>query len=221
MSLAVPPPVSTTTPEKPKPRLRGWIHQWASLASVATGATLIAVTAATVGSRAALATAVYSATVTLLFGTSAMYHRITWGPRWRAWMKRLDHSMIFVFIAGTYTPFALLVLPGNTGAAVLAVVWGGALVGVTVKVIEPGGSRWLSVPCYLGLGYVAVFVLPALLLAGVAAFVLILVGGAIYSAGAFFYGLRRPDPLPHVFGYHELFHLCTVVAAMCHYVAVW
>lgn len=204
-----------------RPRLRGWLHAFAFPVSLAAGATLVAVVARTVGTRAAFATGVYALTVSLLFGTSALYHRVTWRPQARAIMKRLDHSMIFMFIAGTYTPFSLLVLPHRTGSVVLGVVWGGALVGVAVKMIRPGGSRWFSVPIYLALGWVAIFVLPALLHAGVVALVLLLAGGAMYTAGGVIYGLRRPDPIPAVFGYHEVFHLCTVVAALCHYVAVW
>jgi hemolysin III len=137
-------------------------------------------------------------------------------------MARLDHSMIFVFIAGTYTPFAVLTLPSRTGDVVLAVVWIGAAVGLTVRSAWQSAPRWLAVPLYLGLGWVAVFFLPELLRhGGVAAFVLMLTGGALYTVGAVVYGLRRPDPLPQVFGFHEVFHLCTVVAAICHYIAVW
>lgn len=204
-----------------RPRLRGWLHAGAFPISIAAGVTLVAVAGSTESARAGLATAVYALTVSLLFGTSALYHRVVWQPRARALMKRLDHSMIFVFIAGTYTPFSLLVLPHPTGAVVLGVVWGGAFVGTAIKMAQPGGPRWVSVPIYLALGWVAVFVLPALLHAGVAALVLILAGGLVYTFGGIVYGLRRPDPAPTVFGYHEVFHLCTIVAAICHYIAVW
>ena len=130
--------------------------------------------------------------------------------------------MIFVFIAGTYTPFALLAMPERTGRIVLAVVWFGALGGVLLKTSWITAPRWLSVPLYLGLGWVAVFVLPSLLRhGGVAAFVLIIAGGLLYTFGGIVYGLKRPDPWPRTFGYHEVFHLCTVVAATCHMVAVW
>lgn len=204
-----------------RPRMRGWLHACAFPVSLVAGATLVAVVAPTVGSRAAVATSIYALTVSLLFGTSALYHRVTWQPRARAIMKRLDHSMIFVFIAGTYTPFSLFVLQHTTGTVVLAVVWGGAFAGTALKMARPGGSRWMSVPIYLALGWVAIFVLPALLHAGVVTLTLILAGGAIYTAGALVYATRRPDPRPAVFGYHEVFHLCTIVAALCHYVAVW
>ncbi|MET8761078.1 hemolysin III family protein [Lentzea sp. NPDC004782] len=216
---------TATTPPQPglRPRLRGWLHFWSFITSVATGATLIALAASTVSARAALATSVYGLTVLGLFGVSALYHRVTWkSDRVRTWMKRLDHSMIFVFIAGTYTPFALLAMNPGTGRVVLAVVWIGAVLGVTLKLAWPHAPRWLGVPIYIALGWVAVFVLPELLHhAGVAALVLLLVGGALYTVGAVFYATRWPNPWPQVFGYHEFFHAATVVAAICHYIAIW
>lgn len=217
----------TTAPTPPqpglRPRLRGWLHLWSFITSVATGATLIALAASTVSGLAALATSVYGLTVFGLFGVSALYHRVTWkSDRVRTWMKRLDHSMIFVFIAGTYTPFALLAMDPGTGHVVLWVVWIGALAGVTLKLAWPHAPRWLGVPIYIALGWVAVFVLPELLHhAGVAALVLLLVGGALYTVGAVFYATRWPNPWPQVFGYHEFFHAATVVAAICHYIAIW
>ncbi|HUQ60953.1 PAQR family membrane homeostasis protein TrhA [Lentzea sp.] len=214
-----------TTPPQPglRPRLRGWLHLWSFVASVATGAALIAAAASTVSAKAALATSVYGITVLGLFGVSALYHRVTWqSERVRTWMKRLDHSMIFVFIAGTYTPFALLAMNPGTGRVVLTVVWIGALLGVTLKLAWPHAPRWLGVPIYIALGWVAIFVLPELLHhAGVAALVLLLVGGALYTVGAIFYATRWPNPWPQVFGYHEFFHAATVVAAICHYIAIW
>ncbi|SDK95564.1 PAQR family membrane homeostasis protein TrhA [Lentzea albidocapillata] len=216
---------TATVPPQPglRPRLRGWLHFWSFIASVATGATLIALAASTVSARAALATSVYGLTVLGLFGVSALYHRVTWkSDRVRTWMKRMDHSMIFVFIAGTYTPFALLAMNPGTGSTVLWVVWIGALLGVTLKLAWPHAPRWLGVPIYIALGWVAVFVLPELLHhAGVAALVLLLVGGALYTVGAVFYATRWPNPWPQVFGYHEFFHAATVVAAICHYIAIW
>ncbi|MDT4977556.1 MAG: hemolysin, partial [Pseudonocardiales bacterium] len=137
-------------------------------------------------------------------------------------MKRLDHSMIFVFIAGTYTPIAVLTLPRSSATAVLVAVWTGAIFGVLLQSVWPSAPAWLSVPCYVALGWVAVFVMPQLLHnAGVAAFVLIAAGGLLYTFGGIVYGLKRPNPLPEVFGFHEVFHLCTIVAAVCHYVAIW
>ena len=205
-----------------KPRLRGWLHAYAAAISIATGVVLVAVAASSRGGAAGSSTSIYAATVTLLFGTSALYHRLSWGPRARALMRRLDHSMIFVFIAGTYTPIAVLTLPRTAAVATLAVVWTGALFGVGLQTAWPTAPRWLSVPCYIALGWVAVFVFPDLLHhAGVAAFVLIATGGVIYTVGAVVYGLKRPNPFPGTFGFHEVFHLCTLVAAVCHYVAIW
>ncbi|AHH94249.1 UPF0073 membrane protein [Kutzneria albida DSM 43870] len=206
-----------------KPRMRGWLHFWSFLVSLVSGTVLVSVAGATVSAKAALATSVYGATVLGLFGVSALYHRRTWlSTRARTLMKRLDHSMIFLFIAGTYTPFALLAMEPGTGTVVLAVVWGGALAGVALKMAWPHAPRWLGVPIYIALGWVAVFVLPELLdHAGVAALVLLLVGGAFYTAGAVFYGTKWPNPWPKVFGYHEFFHAATVLAAICHYIAIW
>ena len=203
--------------------MRGWLHFWSFFVAIATGATLISLAASTVSGTAALATSVYGATVLGLFGTSALYHRHTWKTaRTRAWMKRLDHSMIFVFIAGTYTPFSLLAMDRVTGYVVLGVIWGGALAGVALKLLWPNAPRWLSVPIYICLGYTAVFVIPQLLHhAGVASLVLLLAGGLFYTIGAIFYATRWPNPWPKTFGHHEFFHAATVLAAICHYVAIW
>lgn len=205
-----------------KPRLRGWLHAYAAVISVASGIALVAVAAALRGGPAGSSTAVYAATVTLLFGTSALYHRINWSARGHAVMKRLDHSMIFVFIAGTYTPIAALTLPHASAVVVLVAVWTGAAFGVLLQTTWPSAPRWLSVPCYIALGWVAVFVMPELLHnAGVAALTLIVAGGLIYTVGGVVYALKRPNPLPGTFGFHEVFHLCTLVAAVCHYTAIW
>ncbi len=203
--------------------MRGWLHFWSFLISIASGAVLVAVAGARGGTGAALATAVYSVTILALFGVSALYHRHTWrSTHARAIMKRLDHSMIFLFIAGTYTPVAALAMDPATARWVLAVVWGGALAGVVLKTAWPFAPSWLAVPIYLALGWVAVFVLPELLQnVGVAAFVLLLAGGALYTAGAMFYATRWPNPWPRTFGYHEFFHAATVLAALCHLVAIW
>jgi hemolysin III len=206
-----------------KPRLRGWLHLWSFVVAVAAGIVLVSLAGATVSAEAAVAVAVYSLTVCGVFGVSALYHRRKWHTeRARTLMKRLDHAMIFVFIAGTYTPFAVLALPERTGLIVLAVVWAGALGGVVLKIAWPHAPRWVGVPFYLALGWVAVFVIPDLLhRGGVAALVLLLVGGAFYSLGAVFYALRRPVGWPDTFGFHEFFHAATVIAAACHYVAIW
>jgi hemolysin III len=206
-----------------KPRMRGWLHFWSFAVSIAASATLIAVSAALVGSTAALATTVYSVTVLGLFGISALYHRRTWRTaRGIAVMRRLDHSMIFLFIAGTYTPVAVLAMPPPTARWVLTVVWAGALAGVVLKTAWPYAPAWVGVPVYMALGWVAVFVLPDLLHnAGVAALVLIVVGGLLYTVGGVMYALRKPDPWPNTFGFHEFFHAATVLAAICHHVAIW
>jgi len=172
--------------------MRGWLHLWSFAVSIASGITLVAVAGAVVGAGAAVATAVYSVTILGLFGVSALYHRRTWRtPRARAVMKRLDHSMIFLFIAGTYTPVSALAMDPVTARWVLAVVWGGALAGVVLKVAWPHAPSWLAVPIYMALGWVAVFVLPELLQnGGVTAFVLLLAGGALYTAGAVFYATK-------------------------------
>lgn len=206
-----------------KPRLRGWLHLWSFVVAVAAGIVLVTLAGTTVSAEAAVAVAVYSLTVCGVFGVSALYHRRTWHTvRARTLMKRLDHAMIFVFIAGTYTPFAVLALPERTGLIVLAVVWAGALGGVALKIAWPHAPRWVGVPFYLALGWVAVFVIPDLLhRGGVAALVLLITGGLFYSLGAVFYALRRPVGWPDTFGFHEFFHAATVIAAACHHVAIW
>jgi hemolysin III len=218
-------PTAPAPPDAPlvKPRMRGWLHFWSFTVSIAACATLIAVSAALVGGGAALATSVYSVTILGLFGTSALYHRRTWRtPRSRAVMRRLDHSMIFLFIAGTYTPVAALAMDRATARWVLIVVWAGALAGVILKTSWPHAPAWVGVPIYVALGWVAVFVIPAMLTGGgVAALVLLLTGGLLYTVGAVMYATRKPNPWPATFGYHEFFHAATVLAAICHYIAIW
>jgi hemolysin III len=206
-----------------KPRARGWIHLVSAIVAVVAGASLIAVAWPLAGPKAGLATFVYVGSVVGMFTVSAIYHRVTWKTaRARIWMKRLDHSMIFVLIAGTYTPFALLAMPHDAGVLVLYIVWGGALAGVLLKMCWPTAPRWVGVPLYLLLGWVAAFYVAAIMhAAGVAAMVLLAVGGALYSVGGILYALRWPDPWPRTFGYHEFFHACTAVAAICHYIAIW
>jgi len=203
--------------------MRGWLHFWSFAVSTAACATLIAVSASLVGGGAALATSIYSVTILGLFGTSALYHRRTWrSARSRVVMRRLDHSMIFLFIAGTYTPVIALTMEPDRVRVVLAIVWVGALAGVALKMRWPHAPSWVGVPIYLALGYVAVFVLPDLLRGGgVAALVLLLVGGLFYTVGAIFYATRWPNPWPRTFGFHEFFHAATVLAAVCHHVAIW
>jgi hemolysin III len=221
-------PVTTaiTNPRTPsdlgKPRMRGWLHTYAFFVAVVCGVVLCALVATRPGIAPLVSCAIYALTVCGLFGVSALYHRRVWTPRGYQVMRRLDHSMIFVFIAGTYTPFSVLLLPPGKATLILAVVWGGALAGVAMKLIWPHAPRWVSAPLYLALGWVAVAVLPDILgQGGVTALVLLLVGGLAYSVGAVFYALRRPNPWPTVFGHHEFFHACTLVAAVCHHVALY
>ncbi len=187
-----------------KPRLRGHLHQWAAATFFVAGIVLIALAH---GPRARIAAIIYAVAVCLLYGTSALYHRRTWQPKARAIMRRLDHSMILVLIAGTYTPFALLLLHGSTSTAVLALAWGGALAGIALRMLWISAPRWAVIPPYLIVGWIAVFVMPELLHAGgVATVVLVAGGGLIYSLGAIVYATKRPDPWPRTFGYHEVFH---------------
>ena len=204
-----------------RPRLRGWLHLFAFFGAIAAGAVLIPL-AAVLGARAGFSVAIYSLTICGLFGVSALYHRRRWSPRGWKIMKRLDHSMIFLFIAGTYTPFSLLAVDQPAGYWVLGIVWVGALLGVTLKMSWPTAPRWLGVPLYVALGWVAVFVLTDILdIAGVASLVLLATGGILYTVGAVAYATKRPNPWPGVFGYHEVFHAMTIVAAICHYIAVY
>ena len=201
-----------------KPRLRGVLHEAAFAVSLVTGTVIIILAE---GARATTAATVYAVSVALLFGTSAAYHRGTWSPRAQTVMERLDHSMIFVLIAGTYTPFGLLLLDGTARSAVLGTVWGGALAGILVRNLLPRRGRWLSTALYLALGWVAVAVLPALYReGGLTVLVLLLLGGLFYSAGAVVYARRRPDPSPRWFGFHEVFHALTLLAFVAHYIAV-
>ncbi|MFI6868515.1 hemolysin III family protein [Nocardia sp. NPDC050406] len=205
-----------------KPRMRGLIHTWAvGIAAVAVIA--LVATATTVSATAAWSTLVYGLTVCGVFGVSATYHRVNWATdSARIHMKRADHSMIFLFIAGSYTPFALLGVGGRAGTILLTVVWIGAFAGVALKLLWPTAPRWVGVPLYLLLGWAIVPVAGTLTHnVGLAPMLLLLVGGIAYSVGAILYATRWPDPWPEVFGHHEFFHAATVVAALFHYIAVW
>ncbi len=201
-----------------KPRLRGVSHQYAFFAAMAAGAALVVLAR---GAQARVAVAVYALSLCAMFGASALYHRIDWSPRPRAWLRRLDHSMIYVLVAGTYTPFALLVLAPALGWAILGVVWAGALVGVVLSLVWIDKPRWLSAVLYVALGWVAIVVLPQLWdRAGVMAVALLATGGVLYTLGAVVYARRRPDPSPRVFGYHEVFHVLVIAAAAAQFAAV-
>lgn len=208
-----------------KPRLRGWLHLASTPVILVAGIVLVAMSP-TATTR--IGSALYAGTALLLFGVSAVYHRGTWSPRTWTILNRLDHSNIFLMIAGSYTPFSLILLEGLDRVLLLSVVWGGAFLGVAFKLFCPSAPRWLSAPIYIALGWAAIFFIPhffdgALALGvgiGVAVFVLIIVGGALYTVGGVVYGLQRPDPWPRWFGFHEVFHAFTILAFVAHYVGV-
>ncbi len=201
-----------------KPAMRGMLH--AVAAPVAAVAGLLFVLLAD-GARARTGTAVWAVALTGLFAVSAIYHRGTWQPAVRDWWQRADHSMIFVLIAGSYTPVCLMVLEGSKSWLMLAIVWGGALVGVATRLLWHTAPRWLFVPMYIALGWVAVIAAPDLAAAApVYANALLLAGGILYTLGAVVFAAKRPDPWPQVFGFHEIFHALTLAAALCHAVAI-
>ena len=201
-----------------KPRLRGVLHQYAFFVSLFCGVGLIL---AASGGRARLAATIYAAAVSALLGTSALYHRVSWRPAARRWMRRLDHSMIFVLIAGTYTPVALLALKGTLATAILIALWIGAIAGVVFKIAWIDAPKWLFAAVYVALGLVTAAVfgeLPAAIgwlgVAGLAT------GGLLYVIGAVIYASGRPNPVPNVFGYHEVFHTFVLAAAGLHYAVI-
>ncbi|MCC3763251.1 hemolysin III family protein [Glycomyces sp. TRM65418] len=201
-----------------KPRLRGWLHLGAFPAALIAGLILIG-TAPTAPGR--LSTAIYIATSVTLFGVSALYHRTNLTPRATTWLKRLDHANIYLIIAGTYTPIAVLALDGTARTALLTVVWTGAAAGVAFRTLWVGAPRWLYTPLYIILGWAAIFAVPELIAgAGVAATVLIFTGGVLYTVGGVIYALKRPNPSVHWFGFHELFHAFTVAAYAAQFAAV-
>ena len=200
------------------PRLRGVFHLWAFAVSLAAGAVLVVLAD---GVRATTAAWVYAAALTAMFGASALYHRFPWrSAARRLWARRLDHAAIYVFIAGTYTAFALHALAGALQAGVLAATWGGALLGLVLTFAWIGAPRWLQAASYVAVGWVGVITIPELFGVGVGAAVLVLVGGALYTLGAVIYASRWPNPLPRWVGFHEVFHLLVVAAAATQFVAV-
>jgi len=209
-----------------KPHLRGWLHLASAPLTLAAGIVLIALSP-TAGTR--VGSAVYAVSAVLLFTVSAVYHRGRWSPRVHAFLKRFDHANIFLLIAGSYTPFTLLLLDGAQRALLLAVVWGGAALGMLFRVAWVDAPRWLYTPIYIAMGWAAVFFLPGFadgsrerlgVGIGTAVIVLIAVGGTLYTLGGVVYGLRRPNPWPRWFGFHEVFHSLTVLAFVTHYVGV-
>ena len=202
-----------------KPRLRGVSHEWAFFVSVIAGAILVL---AAPTARATAAVAIYAASLSALLGVSALYHRINWRrPEIRRWMRRLDHSMIFLLIAGTVTPFAVLVLHGTLANALLIAVWAGAAAGIVVELVWVEAPKWATALVYLAVGWIGALGVPGIVVnAGLGAGALIAIGGALYTAGAVIYARQRPDPNPAVFGYHEIFHLLVIAAAAAHFAAV-
>ena len=202
----------------PKPRLRGVSHQWAFFASLlAAGALIVAAQ----GTREVVAISVYVFSLSALLGTSALYHRVTWGDGARRWMRRLDHTMIFVLIAGTYTPFAVLVMEGTLAEVVLIGVWALAVGGAVLNLAWWNAPKWFTAAVYLSTGWVAIVALPQLWeKMGPVGVGLIALGGLLYTAGAVVYATKRPDPSPEVFGYHEIFHLFVIAAAAAQYAAI-
>jgi hemolysin III len=201
-----------------KPKLRGWLHAAALPLAVAAGVVLVALSPTT-GTR--VAAGVFMLTAMLLFGVSAIYHTGTWSPRTKERLKRFDHSNIFLLIAGSYTPFALLLLDTRDATVLLVLVWVGALLGVAFRVFWLGAPRWLYVPVYIALGWAAVFWMPAFAKsASPAVMTMLIVGGALYSLGAVVYGFKRPNPAPAWFGFHEIFHTFTIAAFTSHYIGI-
>lgn len=206
------------TVEEIKPRLRGWLHALTLPLSLVCGIVLIAFAPAGAPRVGAV---VFMVASVLLFGVSALYHTRSWSDRARAVLKRMDHSTIFVFIAGTYTPFSLILLDSRNARVLLSIVWGGALLGVAFRIFWVGAPRWLYVPIYLALGWAAIFWMDEFGASGGAAVLtLLIVGGVLYSLGALVYALQRPNPLPQWFGFHEVFHSFTIAAFTAHYVGI-
>ena len=208
-----------------KPKLRGWLHLATVPLALVGGIVLIVLSPTT---TARIGSIVFTISALLLFTVSAIYHTGTWSPRTWAFLRRFDHSNVFVLIAGSYTPFALLLLDGTQQVVLLTVVWGGAVLGVLFRVFWTDAPRWLYTPIYIALGWAAVFFIPGFFEGakslggdvGIAAFVMIVVGGALYTLGGAVYGFKFPNPSPRYFGFHEVFHSFTVLAFAAHYVGV-
>ncbi len=205
-------------PPRARPLLRGVLHEVAFVVALAVGPPRVL---AAHGARGSVAAAVFASSVAAMLAVSALYHRITWAPNTRLWMRRADHGAIYLLIAGTYTPVGLLDLHGTTQHIVLGVVWCGAAAAALTKICWVRAPNWLSAVFGIGLGWVGVAALPELeRTAGLTAVLLLAVGGLAYTAGGIIYALRKPDPVPAIFGYHEVFHALTLVAITCQYVAI-
>lgn len=214
--MVVDTPVASTAATKPK--LRGWLHAGMFPVSLAAGIVLVALAPS---GEARIAAVVFSIAAVLLFGTSALFHRGNWSPNVKNILRRMDHANIFLIIAGSYTPFAMLGLPEDQGRLLMTIVWSGALLGVLFRIFWMAAPRWLYTTLYLVVGWIAVFFLPELIDGvGVAAVVLIIIGGGLYTLGALVYGLKWPNPWHGWFGFHEVFHALTIAAFTVHYIAV-
>lgn len=199
-----------------KPTWRGWIHAGTVPVAIAAGIVLIALAQGTPGKWAA---AVFMATSLLLFGNSAVYHRFSWGPRTKVVLKRIDHANILLLIAGTYTPLSVMALDPQQGTILLIAVWSGAVLGILFRVFWIHAPRWLYVALYLALGWAAIMYMVPLFQASVAMMILVIIGGLLYSGGAVVYAIKKPNPWPGKFGFHEIFHVATVLAFLCHWTA--
>jgi hemolysin III len=208
-----------------KPRLRGWQHLVTAPLTLAAGIVLIALSPS---AATRIGSAMFIGSALVLFTVSAIYHRGNWSPRTWAFLRRFDHSNIFLLIAGSYTPFTLMMLEGRQQAILLTLVWTGAILGVLFRIFWIGAPRWLYVPIYIAMGWAAVFFLPAFASGadrlgvgtGTAVLVMVITGGALYTFGGIVYALQKPDPFPNWFGFHEVFHTFTILAFVVHYVGV-
>ncbi|RYU14243.1 hemolysin III family protein [Nocardioides iriomotensis] len=201
-----------------KPRLRGWLHLVTAPLALAAGIVLVALSP---NATTRVGSAVFAGTAMVLFTVSAIYHRGRWSPRIWAFLRRFDHANIFLLIAGTYTPFSLLLLEGRNQVILLTTVWTGAVLGVLFRVFWTGAPRWLYTPIYLALGWAAVFFFRDFVHGtGAAVLTLMIVGGGLYTLGGLVYGFKKPDPFPRWFGFHEVFHTLTIAAFVTHYVGV-
>jgi hemolysin III len=215
---AGPPDQATEVLEAVKPRLRGWLHAGATPVAVAAGVVLVCLAPTSLGR---LGGAIFLAASVMLYGTSGLYHRLSWGPRGEAVLRRMDHANIYVFIAASYTPFALMMLHGRSRATLLGLIWGAALVGLLFRLFWLGAPRWLYTLLYLAMGWGAVGWFGQFYTeGGLLVFSLILLGGLFYTGGAVVYALKRPNPSPRWFGFHEIFHACTLAAFAAHYTAI-
>jgi hemolysin III len=201
-----------------KPTWRGWIHAGTFPVAIVLGIILVL---AADGIAAKVSCSIFFASSLLLFGTSALYHRINWSPGVKAVFKRIDHANIFLLIAGSYTPITVLCLPPDKATLLLAIIWSGAGLGIAFRIFWIGAPRWLYVPLYVLLGWGAMLFIVDFFQANWIMMTLIIVGGLFYTAGAVFYGLKRPNPIPGVFGFHEIFHTLTLLAFLCHWTGIF